>query len=136
MATDKPGGGRKGRGGPLNSKAAMDEFFAGRGDHSPSAGIRPTGRAARGQGQEYEDRRWIANKIDVLAANAGVLQANISTYRGTKVDQYKISAKKERLSYIRQVMSTAQGVARSGGDWADKRLIIEDIAAGVVGVGR
>lgn len=136
MAIDKSGGKRRGRGGPLNSKAAMDEFFAGRGNLSPSAGIAPTGRAARGQGQEFADRRWIANKIDVLAANAGVLQAKINQYRGTKVDQYQISATKQRLSYIREVLSTAQGVARGGGDWADKRMIIEDIASTVVGVGR
>lgn len=136
MAQNKPTGrGRRGRG-PLNSKAAMDEFFAGRGDHSPSAGIRPTGRAARGQGQEFADRRWIANKIDALAANAGVLQSNIAQYRGTKIDQYRISGQKERLRYIREVISTAQGVARGGGDWSDKRMIIEDIASAVVGIGR
>ncbi len=132
MATDKNGGGRKGRG-PLNSKAAMDEFFTGRADYSPSSGIRPTGRAARGQGQEFADRRWIANKIDSLSANAGVLQGNIARYRGTKVDQFRISGQKERLSYIREVISTVQSVARGNGDWSDKRLVIEDIAASVVG---
>jgi SPP1 gp7 family putative phage head morphogenesis protein len=91
----------------------------------------PPGRAPRGRGQEYADRRAIVRMMQTQSNFESQLTATISRWRGTRRDATQISFAKNRVQQIRHTLNGAMEVARWPGklpeDWAFKREVIKDM---------
>ena len=88
----------------------------------------PPGRAPRGMGQEYADRRAIVRMIDRHYGYRTKLQNSISDYRGTRRDAGFISYAQMRIQEINDGIKMALEVAQwEGGVWDFKRETITEI---------
>lgn len=108
----------------LTNKADLDKLLGG---SSPTDHIRPTGRAPRGLGKEYADRRWIANKIDTQRNFRSDNQFQIDNYRGQKNRRGRISKARIRVTELTKAIDTTMAVADGPGEWAFKRELIDEV---------
>lgn len=98
------------------------------GGYSISAGIAPPpGRAPRGMGGEYADRRWIANKLEVENGRLGNIRASMTTYRGTKSGLRTQTYRKARVDALSTAVSQARAIADTSAEWSFKRAMINDV---------
>lgn len=110
------------------SLSAADDFVKGLKDSSPTAGLRPTGRATKGQGQEFKDRRWIANKIEVQSRYRQKLRDTLNDYRGTKAGQWEASYARERVNILTKTIDAALQIANDpAADWSFKREMVNEL---------
>jgi SPP1 gp7 family putative phage head morphogenesis protein len=88
----------------------------------------PPGRAPRGMGQEYADRRAIVKMIDRHSRYRSKLQDSIYNYRGTRRDASFISYARMRIQELDKAIATSIEVAHwEGGVWDFKRETIAEI---------
>lgn len=126
------GSSRSGRGGGSLASApggaadmaAIDAEF-GETNVRANAGIAPTGRAPRGQGQEYADRRAIASQIDTLQNRIANLQQSTSVV-ATRRNRFNLARNRSKLAELRQTLSASVQLANGPGDWGFKRTLIRD----------
>ncbi len=89
--------------------------------------ILPTGRAPRGQGQEYADRRWIHNAISVQSRYESQNRRTLNQSRGQSrragADWYR----RQRISILESAITAATNIALSDAEWGFKRDIVKDI---------
>lgn len=109
-------------------RAAERRFLDSKDTSGGLAGIAPpSGRAPRGKGQEYEDRRWIVDKISTQRKFAAQNAAQLDRSRGQRNRSYDDSYRRARVTSLRAAIGTAIEVANSDADWGFKREIIGDI---------
>ncbi|MCP4428887.1 MAG: hypothetical protein GY803_30760 [Chloroflexi bacterium] len=108
---------------------AIDEIVQSTSHGGISDGIRPTGRAPRGKGGEFADRRWIANKLETEQRRLSQLRSSSRQYRGTKAGRRNESYRRARVQALGEGLRAAEGVARSGGAWMGKKELIADVFA-------
>jgi SPP1 gp7 family putative phage head morphogenesis protein len=84
-------------------------------------------RAPTGLGQEWADRRAIANKIDTANGYVGKLNRIIDNYRGQKNKRWEWSFAKDHKQEIEKVLEVATEMALSEADWSFKREIIDGL---------
>ena len=103
----------------------------------PYEGIRPPeGRAPRGQGQEYNDRRWIISRIETQKRYRARLQNTIYNYRGQVGRTREITHAKQRIRELDKAIEAAMNIAVTDADWAFKREMVEGIISYVSEVTR
>lgn len=94
----------------------------------PIARIRPPeGRAPRGQGQEYADRRAIASKLQSQLRYKSQAQYKLDRYRGQKNKQWEMQVATARVQELSKAITAAIDVAEGPGDWRLKRDLINGI---------
>ena len=94
----------------------------------PYEAIRPPkGRAPRGQGQEYNDRRTIISKIETQKRYRARLQNTIYNYRGQVGRRREITHAKLRIQELDKAIEAAMNIAVTDADWAFKREMVEGI---------
>lgn len=101
------------------------------GDSRPERDILPTGRAERGQGQEFATRRWINERMDTLVSRQSRLQQQVRRNRGTRRDRrdstrasINLNAVNEAIQVSRHMISNLQ---QAGIPFADARDLFNDI---------
>jgi len=92
-----------------------------------SAGIRPKGRAARGQGGEYAARRAIADRLDTLDIQIARTQRTLAGSRGQSKFRRRDTAARTRLALLKKTRRDAGKIARTGADWIFKREMINAV---------
>lgn len=87
----------------------------------------PKGRAPRGLGQEWKDRKAIVNNIEKhqrwRAANADF----IANYRGQKNKRARFTRAQARNQELGPAISSALEIAKGPGDWSFKRELIDGL---------
>lgn len=96
-------------------------------DTGGTSHIRPVGKAPRGLGKEYADRRAIANKIDNATYMSGRHELFIQNYRGQKNQRRRYTIAVQRRMALDKAIETSMSVADGPGDWAFKRELINGI---------
>ena len=110
------------------AQSQLDRIVARRGGGGgASAGIRPSGRAKRGQGKEFAARRWIANRLDANQRQIARIETRFAGRRGQRKFALSDSKARQKLQVLKKFRSTASAIARSTGDWGFKREIIGSI---------
>ena len=127
-------------------EAASDEFdraiidmlegvdeFDGSNDR-PERDIVPPGRAPRGMGKEYAERRRIQQRLATMDATVGELRAKMAQGRGTKRDRVFATNAKNRIQAIEQtsemLRSTIAGMVEYGlepTDFLDAKEMFDEI---------
>lgn len=102
-------------------------MFGGSDDSGPLAGILPTGRAPRGKGQEYADRRAIVSRIETQAGYRAQLQGKLDRYRGQKNARRDITYSRFRVIELDKAITAATGIAQGPGEWGFKRELINGV---------
>lgn len=87
----------------------------------------PPGRAPRGMGGEYADRRAIAARINTQIKFRSQLQYKIDRYRGQKNRRYEMDIATARVQELSKAIDAAFQVADGPGDWAFKRELVSGI---------
>jgi len=87
----------------------------------------PPGRAPRGMGQEYADRRAIAARIQTQMKFRGQLQSKLNRYRGQKNRRYEMDIATARVQELSKAIDNALQIADGPGDWEFKRELINGI---------
>lgn len=87
----------------------------------------PPGRAPRGAGGEYSDRRAIAGRIRTQIKFRGQLQHKLDRYRGQKNRRYEMDIATARVQELTKAIDTALQVADGPGDWAFKRELVNGV---------
>ncbi len=87
----------------------------------------PAGRAPRGKGPEYADRRAIANRISTQVKFRSQLQSKLNKYRGQKNRRYEMDIATTRVQELNKAINAALEVADGPGDWAFKRELVNGI---------
>ena len=115
--------------------SAQDEFDLAMGGKSVGGGatdsIRPSGRAPKGKGKEYADRRAIANKIDTQIRYKQNAQQGRDSYRGTKAGRRVDNYRQTRIQELSKSIDAALRIADAPGDWGFKRELIEGLLSHV-----
>ena len=95
----------------------------------PFENIRPPwGRAPRGQGQEYKDRRAIVSRINTQMRFRGQLQSKINRYRGQQNARWDITHAQARVAELNKAIDAALTIAADqSADWSFKRELIDDL---------
>jgi len=96
---------------------------------SPTAGIRPTGRAPRGQGGEYAARRRIADRLDSWTTRRDRAQTVLSQSRGQSRYRRRDSIARDTVQQLSRAISAGHTIANTPGDWQFKDQLIRDVAA-------
>lgn len=110
------------------AQAESDAWDAARGgSNKVGDSIRPTGKAPRGMGQEYADRRAIANRLDTLQSRIAGLQGSLSTSKGQRDRRWGDTRNKAVVSNLRRTLSASSQIASGPGDWSFKRELINDL---------
>jgi SPP1 gp7 family putative phage head morphogenesis protein len=84
-------------------------------------------RAPTGLGQDWADRRAIANKLETANGYVGKLNRIIDNYRGQKNRRWEWSFAKDHKQEIEKVLEVATEMALSEADWSFKREIIDGL---------
>ncbi|MCP4426615.1 MAG: hypothetical protein GY803_19145 [Chloroflexi bacterium] len=105
----------------------IDEIVQSTSHGGISDGIRPMGRAPRGKGKEFADRRWIANRLETEQRRLAYLRSKVRGYRGTKVGRRVHTHRQARVRALSEGLAAAEAVAHSGGGWVGKRVLINDV---------
>ena len=87
----------------------------------------PAGRAPRGMGQEYADRRAIVNKIRTQEKYLSIAQDKIANYRGQRNRQWEISVAETRAQELKKAIQAATEIANSNAEWGYKREMVDAI---------
>lgn len=118
-------------------RAATDkaerEFWANadQGGLSPLDRIKPTGRAPKGQGAEFAERRRIANRIDGLRTTRSRLNLILQNDRGVKAHRRRKANAKARIGLIDETLGMVEAIA--GGlleaeiPFSDSRDLFDDV---------
>jgi hypothetical protein len=96
-------------------------------DDPVSSILPPPGRAPRGMGGEYSDRRAIAARIRTQMKFKSQLENTLSRYRGQKNQRYNMDVAKGRIAELTKAIDTAFQIAEGPGDWAFKRELVTGI---------
>ena len=99
-----------------------------------SAGIAPTGRAPRGQGQAYADRRAIASRIDTIQNRIQSLQSSVANTKSTRRTRFNLGRNQATLSELRRTLPVTVAIANGPGDWSAKRSLINDLLNSIQGL--
>lgn len=97
------------------------------GASSSTAGIRPKGRAPRGQGGEYAARRQIADKLDTVQRDISYAQGNLNRSRGQSKYRRRDTAARAKIQLLSKAQRDAAAVVRTGADWTFKRDMVNVI---------
>lgn len=87
----------------------------------------PSGRAPRGSGAEYADRRWIDNAITTQDNYLSKVRASLQTSRGEKNRRWQRSYETQRIQILEDAISQARTFAQSEADWGFKREVVKEI---------
>jgi hypothetical protein len=87
----------------------------------------PAGRAPRGMGQEYADRRAIVNKLTTQERYLGMAQRELDNYRGQRNRQWEISVAETRVQELKKAIQAATEIANSNAEWGYKREMVDAI---------
>jgi SPP1 gp7 family putative phage head morphogenesis protein len=89
----------------------------------------PEGRAPRGMGQEYADRRAIYNKLTTQSNYATQNQRYIDNYRGQRNQRRRYTQAVRRKQELDKAISAALQFLEEDADWAFKREMVDSIFA-------
>lgn len=136
MAQDKISNRRRrsGAGGLVGGGTASDRAFIAELEADSAAagsslsGLIPEGRAPRGQGAEYAERRRAAKRIRQMENNLGKLQRTSANYRGQRNGRYAETVRQARAGQLRDGLSSIYKLMEGGGDWAFKAEMANGIA--------
>ncbi len=104
------------------------EMFQSTPDNDPFYHIRPPeGRAPRGMGQEYADRRWIANSLGKAQKYRGTAQNKLESYRGQRNRAWEISVAQTRVAELTKAINASLDIVDTNADWAFKRDMVSAI---------
>lgn len=112
-------------------EAEMFEELGGRSEAVP--GLRPGGRAPRGQGSEYAARNWVADRIEYFEDQLAAINERASRSRGTRRDRAAQSVNSGRKAAITESLgmatSLAAGFLEGGGSFASEKSFFQEIFA-------
>lgn len=96
--------------------------------------IRPEGRAPRGQGAEYQARRWIANKLDQSRKKMNDHRDRLARSTGTAAGARRDTNASIRLEAQKRFYRDASAVVQAPtGDWTFKKELVDGIYQSTVG---
>lgn len=97
-------------------------------ENDPFYHIRPPeGRAPRGMGQEYADRRWIVNSLQKAQRYRGTAESKLATYRGQRNRAWEISVAQSRIAELNKAINASLDIVATEADWAFKRDMVSAI---------
>lgn len=109
-------------------RRAEQELFEQIGGDDAFVNIRPPeGRAPRGQGAEYADRRAIVSRISTQIKYRSQLQATVDNYRGQVNQRRRITIAINRIQELDKAIDASLAIADGPGDWNFKRELVNGI---------